>query len=394
MIRIPRPTRWLIAVAAASLAGLVTIGPAAASGGQSVTVDNSSSTTIKSAQSVTIAATANNTCRPNTLLPSKRTVTLTLTGPNGPNPQTETLDTVKKNCNKDVSLSSSVHAPSRNGSYTATVQNGDDSNTASATLDVLIPPARTQGVGVSTTGTIAKFTWTANSEPDVTSYQIMRSNGSVADTVDAGDACGGGSSCAKSVDFGHSAAGTSETFAVRAVRCGLSCSDNVDGPQSSSVTAHFGGGGGHSPSPTPTPTKSAGGGHGGGGHHGGGHGGGQGGGHHPNRTGDPSATGTPSGTATGSRSAHATHSPGSTATTGSGGRGGSGTSGGSGGSGSGPSQQPGSGSVIPGQAAGDGSSSSGLSALWRGLAAAAVLLLVAVHLRTWVGRAGVMRPAR
>lgn len=370
----------------AGLAGVALLGlaapAAAASSTESVTINGSEQTSISSDQTVSLAATASATCH---LGLTPRTVSLSITGPTGPSPNTQTLTKTTKPCNQDVTLSASLTAPNRNGEYTVTVRNGSDTRTASATLDVLIPPSRPTGFGASATGTIATFTWNANSEPDIASYQVTRSSGAVATTVSASDACHGGSSCSASVDFGHSVAGQSETFAVRALRCGLSCSgDDVAGPESASTRVTFGGGSSSGPNPTPTPTPRSGGGGGGGG------GSGQQGGHGGSGThgGSGQHAGSPGGTAAGSSGRHhagasakptPSHharskkaSPSATATPG--------------GATARPTASRSPRPSTVGAASGGGPGSAG-SALWRSLAAAAVLVLLAAHLRVWNTRA-------
>jgi hypothetical protein len=251
------------AAAAAGLAAMVVcayVTPAAASS-DSVTVDHASSITIRSQQAVSVAGLAAAYCKRGL---TTRSASLTLSGPTG-NQTIATSGQVP--CNRDISLSKAIAAPARNGGYLVRLDSHGVQR--AATLDVLIPPARPAGFGVSTSGTVASFTWSANSEPDLAAYQIVSSSGGVLTSASPGGACGG-AGCSTSVDLGPDAAGTTQRFSVRAVRCGMSCGDDVIGPSSAPATATFAAPDpGPSPTPSPTPTHSSGGVHHGGGHHGG-----------------------------------------------------------------------------------------------------------------------------
>jgi hypothetical protein len=338
--------------------------PATAASSDSVTIDNHANLTIRTSHVLHVASTAQATCQGvvGGLSGASRTVSLTLAGPTGPDPATNTFKTTSKPCNQQVSLDAKIGAPKLNGSYTLTLQNGSSSRTTNATLNVLIPPARTKGLAVTTAGTIATFTWAANSEADVRSYQLLNSAGAVVSSVSAADACKGGASCSTRVDLGSAAAGHSEKFRVRAVRCALSCSGKgVVGPSSSAATATFAAGA--APSPRTTPAG-------------------------------PGGTG---GTGSGG-----TGSTGTASTSGSGGSGGGGSSTANAGTGG---KLPGTPHVLAKRGgkihhptstiaskkptstthaiAHDSSNGGTFSLLWRGIAAAAVLLLIAVHLRAW-----------
>jgi hypothetical protein len=377
--------------------------PAAADTSQSVTVDNTSSLTVSNYQAINLAAVAAATCQG--LGITSRIVSLSLTGPIGPDPVTETVRSTKQTCSQEADLAAAIPSPKRNGEYSVMVENGSSSDTATAELDVLIPPTRAQDLAVTTAGTIASFTWTANSEADITSYQITGANGAVSESVDAGTACSG-SSCSTNVDLGPSAAGRTDKFSVNAVRCGISCADGVSGARSASVAATFPAAP-PTPTPTPAPTTTTGTGSGGGSGTGSGSGSG---------TGTGSGSGSGSGTGAGS---------------------GSGTgSGGSGSTGGGLSGKVAHGGHLPSVGAGaiptlnaptlpglqteikplvlgkaggkiqypapkiatkkkvsgvraisnDIASGLTLPPLWRGIAAAAVLLLIAVHLKAWASR--------
>lgn len=243
-------------VAAGALAGPGVLGFAApagaAGGGDSVMIDNSPSVTIYTGQSLRLASVAKATCKVGL---ANRSVSLTLTGPTGLNPTTQTIKSDRVPCNRDASLASSIASPKLNGSYTVSLENSTPGNTTTAALDVLIPPSRAKGLVASTAGTVATFSWAANPEPDVVSYDILNAAGAVVISSTAADACSGGSSCSTSLDLGPSATGKTERFSIRAIRCGLTCSDStVSGPSSASAKAVFSA---TPPPPAPSPTATS-----------------------------------------------------------------------------------------------------------------------------------------
>lgn len=381
--------------AAAALAGAGVLGfaaPAGAAGGDTVMIDNAPSLTIYSGQSLTLASVAKATCKVGL---TNRSVSLTLAGPTGPAPSTQTVKSDHVPCNRDASLTTSIRSPELNGAYVVTLENSTAGNLTTATLDVLIPPDRAEGFSVATAGTVATFSWSPNPEPDVVAYDILNSSGAVASSPSSSDACGGGTTCSTSLDLGPSAAGRTEKFSVRAVRCGLSCSDStVPGASSPPASATFAATP-STPAPSPSsPTTSPGHGHGTGGG-GSGNGGASGGGSTSGVTGNGGG-----GSATNSHHAGKAHLPGVT--------GGHLPSihvpalpglhtltkplvlGKPGGKIHYPAPQ-----VARTSAARPSTTTSvshdiatglKLPPLWRGIAAAAILLLIAMHLRTWVAR--------
>jgi hypothetical protein len=273
-----RTAGQLLAAAGIIGAGVFGFAAPAAAATDSVTIDNASSLTIKSSQSLSIQGVAAAYCQSGL---SKRSASLSLQGPSGSSSVTQTIKSSGNTpCNKDITMSASIASPKRNGSYLVKLDSHGVEKTAA--LNVLIAPSRATGFAVSSAGTTASFSWTANPEPDITGYQVTSGSGSTVATTGT-DACSG-SSCATSVDLGSGVAGKTEKFAVRAVRCGLSCSDAVVGPSSSTASTTFPKA---TPSPTPTPTPTTtptgGGGNGGNGGNGGGGGiilsAGNGGGH-------------------------------------------------------------------------------------------------------------------
>lgn len=346
----------------------------ASSGGDSVMIDNAPSLTIYSGQSLSLSSVAKATCKVGL---TNRSISLTLAGPTGPDPTTQPIKSDHVPCDRDASFATSIQSPKRNGAYVVTLQNSSAGNTT-ATLDVLIPPARARGFSATTSGTSVTFSWSPNSEPDVVGYQILDSSGAVAASPAANDACGGGTICSATLDLGTSAAGQTKIFSVRALRCGLSCSDStVPGPRSATVNATFAAAPTvptSSPPTSPTPSPPSG--HGGGGRSDGGgsttssrHGGkphvpGESraqspSNHAPARTGRPARTkalglGKPGGRVRVAAPHVAKTTAARTSTT----------------------------TAIRHEVA----SGLTLPPLWRCIAAAAILLLIAMHLRTWAHR--------
>src|SRR4051794_23706799 len=141
------------------------------------------------------------------------------------------------------------------------------------TVTMRVPPAKVGGFGASPSGTVAHFTWSANSEPDLAGYDLV----DVTDSSNPRDLTPGGvgtdvcdsSGCSVDIDFGSGAQGSTRQFVIDALRyTSPSHSATVASGDSSPVSVSF---------PTP-PSPSSGGGGTGGGTTGGGSGGGTGGG--------------------------------------------------------------------------------------------------------------------
>jgi hypothetical protein len=414
-------------VAALAVLALAPAISSAASNPDTLTVAGRSSYTYTYNQSPEIQAVAQPNCQ---FLSNNAAVTLDISGPGVANP---TLVSRKANCNSSQSLSpsaSSVNtanpswasgsAPAMNGTYTLTLSNDGRSRTATFTLQ--IPPAKPTGFAVTPdSSSSASFSWDANPEPDVTGYQITDEYGNV--IAKPGSSCSGGTCSIGPVDLDSSVAGHTESFAIVAFRsCGSdSCSD-LESPSADTADATFPAP--PPPPPSPTPSRSSGGGSGSGSGGSGSGGSGSGG----------SGSGG-SGSGSGSTSLGSVNGDGGGGnsgvgplTTGSNGNGGSvnlgSTSGNSGNvsdqlppaqSGtvqslgappltgvSGSLTPPGLGAAptnikypkplvasnhaAPSSIAHAIRTSLTLPPLWRGVAAAAVLLLIAIHLRAWVAR--------
>ncbi|HVS67192.1 MAG TPA: hypothetical protein VHE56_01475 [Mycobacteriales bacterium] len=283
-MRTRKLTRALVTsgVGALAVGGFApTFANAAAS--DSVTVAGGSSYTYTFNQSPSISATAQPNCK---TFSSPSPVTLTISGPGVSSP---TLVSHKADCNNALTISPSASSVNTrhpawaggtmasNGVFTLTLNN--QGRTKSASFTLLIPPAKPGGLTVTPNSpTSATFNWPANSEPDINGYEITSSTGNVvADPSTA--ACSGGACATGPVDLGSSVSGKTVRYSITAFRsCGnAQCSaGHVASTSSASGSADFPSP--PPPSPTPTPTKSSGGGSGSGGNNGGGSHGGSGGG--------------------------------------------------------------------------------------------------------------------
>jgi hypothetical protein len=382
-----------------------------AAAADTLTVAGGSSYTYTFNQSPSIQAIAQPNCQ---ILGSASTVTLSIAGPGVTD---SSLISHAGSCNKAVTLSPSASAvntahpawdgasiPADNGTYTVTLAN--QGRTKSATFVLLIPPSKPTGFSVQPAGgTYATFSWTPNPEADITGYEVMDSAGQT--LTSPSNPCSAGTCLAGPVDVGDAAAGKTEKFSLVAIR---SCGDAAcNGGQIASTSpdtadATFPG----APTPTPSPTKT----HGGGGKAGGagtgsgaGTSGGSGAGTSGSGAAGSSANGggaitlhgdgssvhlgqtdgsgdvnnslPPASSGDGSLTVHAPSLPGvQTTTLGSGGK-------------VGKIHYPA--PVLAQKSASqsiahDLKSGLSLPPLWRGIAAAAVLILIAVHLRTWVSR--------
>jgi hypothetical protein len=239
-----------VGIAVIALGGLSAAALAAT--GNSVTVQGMSTLTVHQRQSLSLQGRAPAYCD---LGLSSRRASLSITGPSGSSPVTFVLQqSASTPCDQDINLADTIQTPGRNGVYS--VQMASHGQTATATLNVLVRPVKVHHVKVETSGTTATFTWRPNPESDVTGYRIVDvPDGTIAATPSAADDCSA-TKCKTQVNLGDDAAGTSESFAIRAVRCGLSCSDNVLGKRSATVQATFASSAPPSSPPAPTSPPS------------------------------------------------------------------------------------------------------------------------------------------
>ncbi len=138
-----------------------------------------------------------------------------------------------------------------NGSYTFTFTAG--SATSSTSVQLRVPPAAPSGFAAHNNGTVVNFSWSPNSEPDLMGYDIVDGSGNdvTPGGMDADSVCDAGG-CGVSVDFGSGAQGTSRSFSVIALRhTSPGSGSSVSSPSSDSQTVDF-------PAP-PSPPASGGG---------------------------------------------------------------------------------------------------------------------------------------
>src|SRR3954469_25934489 len=163
----------------------------------------------------------------------------------------------------------------RNGDYAFRVDVGSTKSSAT-TIRFNVPPAPVGRFAGSADGTVASFSWNNNSEPDLVDYDIRTGSSDVTrGGLDASSVCDG-SGCSVSVQFGSDVSGTDQQFAIVARR--RSASGGLLESPASTTTVRF------PAPPAPAPSGSSGGGGSGGaggskgGATGGNHGGGAGGG--------------------------------------------------------------------------------------------------------------------
>lgn len=401
MNRIQTVARSAVAIGAVGVAVLGFAPTASATSNDTLTVSGVSTYTFTSNQSPQIQGIAQSNCSGS---PAK--VVLTISGPGVVSP---TLVSADPNCSSPQTIQPTDTAvntahpdwsggtPAMDGNYTVTLNN--EGRTTQAKFTVLIPPAKTTGFTVSPSGTSATFKWTANAEPDVVAYVIKDAAGNPVATPTK--ACSGTKCSDGPISLGSSVAGQTEKFSIIAVR---SCGDAtcptygaVPGIKPAVASAKFAAA---TSSPSPTPTKSS------------GTGGSASGGTkttHKGSTGtlsDPSATkskhhkakkkgaGLPSFSGSTLPSIDLPSLPtgssslGGTAATTAGGE--PTTLGKPGGNLNYPAPQVATKKKVTVATGGGISHEISVAVnrkpLWRGIAAAAVMLLIAVHLRTWAGR--------
>jgi hypothetical protein len=214
---------------------------------------------------------------------SGATTSLIIVDANG---NSHSVDSVKSSAtsNKKVSFQFSTGALSwsgscqgsggqaPNGTYEAKLTGGVN---ASQSFRVAIPPVAPSGFDASASGTVASFSWQANNEPDLMGYDIVDGDGNdvTPGGVDSSSVCDS-SGCSVNIDFGPGAQGTTHDFHVVALRhTSPGSSGSVSSASSSTRSVSF------PAAPTPSSSPPGGGsGNGGGGGSGGGGGGSGGGG--------------------------------------------------------------------------------------------------------------------
>jgi hypothetical protein len=140
-----------------------------------------------------------------------------------------------------------------NGNYVITFTVG--STSTSKTVTMRVPPATVANFNGSASGTVAHFTWTANTEPDLAGYDVI----DVTDRSNPRDLTPGGvgtnvcdsSGCSVDIDFGSGAQGTTRSFVIDALRyTSPAHSATISSGDSSTATVNF---------PAPPPPSSSGG---------------------------------------------------------------------------------------------------------------------------------------
>jgi hypothetical protein len=160
-------------------------------------------------------------------------------------------------------------AEAPNGAYAFRVDVGSSKSSAT-TIHFNVPPAPVAGFDGNADGTVASFSWHRNSEPDLVDYDI-RSGGSdvTRGGLDPSSVCDS-SGCSVSLQFGPDVRGTQQQFAIVARR--RSASGGLVESPASTTTVSF------PAPPAPAPSGQPGGGGGAGGSNAGGGSAGSGGG--------------------------------------------------------------------------------------------------------------------
>lgn len=214
-------------------------GPAAAA--DSITIKNGTTSVNRVSANATLKVTAN--ADPNL---QGGTVKLTVTDPTN---ATHVLDTANRSITSSTTLgpwsfdtacvaypgsTCSGYAPARNGTWHFALS-GSGSG-ATSDLVLAIPPAVVNNVGATADYAKVTITWNAGVEPDLTSYDVLTSDGtSVASGIDPTQACSNGA-CAVTIDFGPQASGT-YSFIVRSERATCpSCSSTLTSPDSNAAS--------------------------------------------------------------------------------------------------------------------------------------------------------------
>jgi hypothetical protein len=152
-----------------------------------------------------------------------------------------------------------------NGSYGFRVDVGS-TKSAVTTIRFNVPPAPVGNFNGGADGTVATFTWNANTEPDLVDYDIRAGGSDVTrGGLDPSSVCDS-SGCSVSIQFGSDVSGTQEQFAIVARRRSAS-GGLVESPESTTTVAFPAP---PSPAPSGKPGSTGGGGTSGGGSTGGG----------------------------------------------------------------------------------------------------------------------------
>lgn len=195
---------------------------------------------------------------------NSRTVTVVVTDPGGTDHTlwTGTAKAASTGSSPAISFDtecepwSSPCAEAVNGAYAFRVDVGSTQSSAT-TIRFNVPPAAVQKFNGSADGTVATFTWNANTEPDLVDYDLRTGGTDVTrGGLDPSSVCDS-SGCSVSVQFGSDVSGTQQQFVMVARR--RSASGGLVESPDATTTVQF------PAAPTPAPTGKSGGTSGGGG---------------------------------------------------------------------------------------------------------------------------------
>jgi len=196
------------------------MGPATAAV-SSITVNPG--TTITANGTVTVSASS---AKVGVIATGSRTLTLAITAPGDSQPTYSwPSKSVPNTQDGSISGSFSTTAPpwstggqaAANGQYTITATDGS-SGSKNIAVTLAVPPSDVSGFTGSASGSLATFTWTPNADnvPDFAGYQI--SDGANSVTVSPTSGACGASTCSVSVDYGSAARGQTYSFSIVALR--------------------------------------------------------------------------------------------------------------------------------------------------------------------------------
>lgn len=211
-----------------SVAGAVVVlaaAPALAATSLSVRADGASLDGSTLRDNTTIQVVGSDTAPDRTGLSRSRTLSLSVDRPDAGRYQLAPQQTVRSNVNGSINGSldttcapwASPCADVVNGNYVFIFSDG--STTRTATVAVEVPPAEPGGFTAAADGSVATFSWRPNTEPDLVGYDIVDGSGDdvTPGGMDRRSVCDSGG-CSVSVDFGSAARGTQRSFSVVAVR--------------------------------------------------------------------------------------------------------------------------------------------------------------------------------
>ena len=223
---------------------VIGVGAAPALAATSISIDGSHLSNGEVHQNDTLSVTGTGSATDPTGLAKARTVELRVRTP-GDGTYTFESKSIASSRASDLSASfDTTCAPwsgcseARNGAYTFVFDDGGRTATKDVTL--LIPPAAPQEFTAAASGTVVTFDWQPNSEPDLMGYAVLDDGSDITQGgVDADSVCDG-SGCEVTMDFGAGARGTSHDFALVALRhTSPGSSSSVDSAPSATRSVTF-----------------------------------------------------------------------------------------------------------------------------------------------------------